>query len=64
MHSPSCHGTFVVIRGCVLGVLPAVCTASVLPSRGHQPHHTSVRKSLRDFTVSVPFSPRDIGGMS
>ena len=41
---------------CGLGVLLAVCSASALPSRGHQPHHTSARKSLRDFTVSVPLA--------
>jgi hypothetical protein len=61
MHSPSCHGTVVVIRGCVLWRPPSgLQRTGFCRLRGHQPHHTSALKSLRDFS----FSPRDIGGMS
>ena len=64
MHSPSCHGTFVVVRGCVLGVLLAVCSASASAvPRSQATSHFSPEKSARLHRFS-PVSPRDIGGMS
>jgi hypothetical protein len=64
MHSPSCHGTFVVIRGGVLGVLLAgfSALASAVP-RSQATSHFSPEKSARLHLFS-PVSPRDMGGLS
>ena len=56
MHSPSCHGTFVAIRGCVLGVPLAVCSAPAFAVPRSQATSHFSPKSLRDFTVSVPLA--------
>jgi hypothetical protein len=54
MHSPSCLGTFLVIRGVRAG----------RPPSGHR--HTKLQpgKPPRDFSFESPVSPRDIGGLS
>ena len=56
MHSPSVTEHVVVSRGCVPGVLLAICSASAsaVPRTSHitlQPG-----KGCVDFTVSVPFA--------
>jgi hypothetical protein len=64
MHSPSCHGRFVVIRGCVLGVLLAGLQRTGFCRPALQaPSQFSPEKSARLHRFS-PISPRDIGGMS
>jgi hypothetical protein len=64
MHSPSCHGTFVVIRGCVLGFLRAgfSAPASAVPLvTSHVTLQPEQSARLHRFSL---VSLRDIGGMS
>jgi hypothetical protein len=57
MHTPFCHGTFCRHPWvCAWRPPSGVQRVGFCRPAGHQPHHTSARKSLRDFTVSVPFA--------